>query len=261
MKGAMHDGIANWARRTVRLRDQPMPQNEVLERAARLVGYANAQRYSSRGTFLFQGIQLQAASVLEVGCGTGAWAIWTALNGAMKSIGIEPEGDGSTKGTFDTFQENIRSLGLGNRVEAYRCTLQNFGWCDGQLDVIVMYNMINHLDEDAVEVLHQSEQMAARYVDLLRVVRAKLKLGGCVVVADCARSNLWAQLGLRSPFDAAIEWDKHQNPSVWIRIFERAGFKNSNCRWSPIYPIGRLSTNVAAQYVTRSHFVLNFVAI
>jgi SAM-dependent methyltransferase len=238
-----------------------MHKNEVLERAARLVGYASAQRYSSRGTFLFQGIRWQGASVLEVGCGTGAWVIWTALNGAMKSIGIEPEGDGSTKETFDTLRKNIRSLGLENRVEAYRCTLQDFHRWDGQLDVVVMYNVINHLDEDAVEVLHQSEHMAARYVDLLRIVRAKLKLGGTVVVADCARSNLWPQLGLRSPFDAAIEWDKHQNPSVWIRIFERAGFKNSNRRWSPIYPIGRLSTNAAVQYVTRSHFVLNFVAI
>src|SRR5579862_744760 len=65
--------------------------NDLLERAARLVGYASAKRYRNRGSFLFQGIPLQTASVLEVGCGKGAWAIWAALNGAARSVGIDPE--------------------------------------------------------------------------------------------------------------------------------------------------------------------------
>jgi len=40
-------------------------------------------------------------SVLEVGCGTAAWVIWAAINGAKQAIGIEPESDGSTSQTLE----------------------------------------------------------------------------------------------------------------------------------------------------------------
>ena len=153
-----------------------------------------------------------------------------------------------------TFLKNIRSLRLEDRVEAYPSTLQSFSCCEDQFDVVVMYNVVNHLAEEAVVTLHKNGRMAARYVDLFKNVRAKMKIGGKIVVADFGRNNLWPFLGLRSPFCSAIEWEKHQNPSEWIRIFERAGLKNNNCRWSPYYGIGWLSTNAAFQYATRSHF-------
>ena len=73
LSGAMHHSVVN-ERITLQ---QHVAQgstdiNDLLEHAARLVGYASAKRYRSRGTFLFRGIPLQAASVLEVGCGKGA---------------------------------------------------------------------------------------------------------------------------------------------------------------------------------------------
>lgn len=234
--------------------------NQKVETAARLLGYANAKRYWSRGTFLFQGVPLQAASVLDVGCGTGTWAIWTAMNGAF-SVGIEPEGDGSKQGTLESFRRNIKMLELEGRVEAYSSTLQDFSWEKRKFDVVVMYNVINHLDEEAVKTLHKNEPMAARYVDLLKGLRARVRTGGTVVVADCARSNLWPHLGLRCPFAPWIEWEKHQDPSQWIRVFERAGFKVASRRWSPYYGIRTLSANSLFHYLTCSHFTLQFRAI
>lgn len=235
--------------------------NQKLETAARLLGYANAKRYWSRGTFLFQGISLQAASVLDVGCGIGSWAIWAAINGAAKSVGIEPEGDGSKHGTLGSFRQNIKLLELEGQVEAYSSTLQEFSPRDGKFDVVVMYNVINHLDEGAVRSLHKDERMAARYVDLLKGLRTKIRPGGTIIVADCARSNLWPHLGLRSPFAPWIEWEKHQDPSQWIRVFEGASFKITSRRWSPYYGIRRLSTNSVFHYLTSSHFTLQFVAV
>lgn len=235
------------------------PTNEKLETAARLLGYASAKRYSNRGMFLFRGVPLQAASVLDVGCGIGSWAIWAAMNGAAKSVGIEPEGDGSKQGTLEAFRQNIRLLELQGQVEAYSATLQEFSSHDRKFDVVVMYNVINHLDESAVKTLHKNENMAARYVDLLKRLRTKIRRGGTIIVADCARSNLWPHLGLRSPFARWIEWEKHQDPSQWIRVFERAGFKITSRRWSPYYGVRALSTNSVFHYLTCSHFTLQFV--
>lgn len=234
--------------------------DQKLETAARLLGYANAKRYWSRGAFLFRGVPLQNASVLDVGCGTGTWAIWTAMNGA-NSVGIEPEADGGKQGTLESFRRNIKTLGLEGQVEAYSSTLQGFSSDHRTFDVVVLYNVINHLDEDAVKTLHKSERMASRYVDLLKGLRTRVRSGGAVVVADCARSNLWPDLGLRCPFAPWIEWEKHQDPAQWIRVFERAGFKVASRRWSPYYGIRTLSANSVFHYLTCSHFTLQFTAV
>jgi len=238
--------------------------NDVYERAARHVGYANGKRYRARANSLFKGVYFKGASVLEIGCGAGAWAIWAALQGAAKSVGIEPEAKGSTNGTLDLFRKNVKVLGLERQIEAHACTLQDFAAnasAGTQFDIVVMYAVINHLDEEAVVMLDRDERMVERFLGILRPLRQITRTGGTVVVSDCARSNFWPDLGMTSPFAKSIEWFKHQNPPVWIRVFERAGFRNAIWYWSPIYPFGKLSTNSFVQYLTRSHFVLRMNAV
>jgi hypothetical protein len=81
-----------------------------------------------------------------------------------------------------------------------------------------------------------------------------------VIVADCGRDNVWPRFGLSSPFMPTIEWQKHQNPEVWIRVFAQAGFENIDCRWSPLQPLPEVTGNRLVQYLTCSHFVLRFRA-
>lgn len=235
-------------------------EGDLLDRAARFVGYRNARRYEHRGRFLFEGINLSGARVLDVGCGSGAWAIWAVLHGASKAMGIEPEADGSTGGTFDSFRESIKRLGLDQQIEARAVTLQDLPR-DVRFDVAVLYNVINHLDEAAVVSLHANSEMMQRYLKILAGLRARISTGGFVIVADCARSNLWPTLGMRAPFARSIEWQKHQNPALWRHLFENAGFETSGCRWSPLYPLGKLTTNRFVHYITVSHFVLTLRAV
>jgi Predicted RNA methylase len=228
--------------------------------AGRLVGYATSTRYRVRGDFLFAGIPLAGAHLLEVGCGTGAWGIWAALHGAHRVIGIEPEATGSSPGTLATFQQIVATLGLGEQIEATEHSLQEFPIPERPFDVVIMYNVINHLDEEAVVVLHRDAEAFARYVSILQNLRLLMRSDGWVVVADCMRDNFWPRLGLHSPFAPGIEWSKHQSPHTWIDIFEHAGFQSFDLRWSPLQPFPKLTANRFVQWLTCSHFVLRLRA-
>ena len=127
-------------------------------------------------------------------------------------------------------------------------------------DVVVLYNVINHLDEAAVVALPRDTTAVARYVGLLRHVRALMRAGGWAIVADAARGNFWDRLGLRSPLARTIEWRKHQEPETWVDLFERASFERHDLRWSPLQPFVRLTANRLVQYLTSSHFVLRLRA-
>ncbi len=87
-----------------------------------------------------------------------------------------------------------------------------------------------------------------------------IRPGGWVVVTDCGRSNFWNALGMRSPFARTIEWHKHQNPSLWAKAFECAGYRKADLRWTPLHPLGRLAANRVVHYLTCSHFCLRFRA-
>jgi len=231
-----------------------------LELAGRLVGYSTCTRYKTRGDFVFAGIQLADTHVLDVGTGAGAWAIWAALHGANRVVGIEPEADGSSNGTLNSFCRTIKALNLQSHVEARPELLHELPMPKVPFDVVVMYNVINHLDEGAVIVLHRDEDAVQRYVALLQNLRLKMHPDGWLIVADCARDNSWLRLGLRSPFARSIEWEKHQNPQTWIDVFERAGFRYIDLRWSPLQPFPKLTANWFIQYLTCSHFVLRLRA-
>ncbi len=234
---------------------------ERLELASKLVGYSSGSRYQTRGNFLFEGISLVHTHVLEVGCGSGAWAIWAALHGAQQVLGIEPEIEGSSSHVLAQFQHAIEVLGLGAYVKASNHSLQELSPSEQPFDIVVMYNVINHLDEESVTLLHKNPVAVNQYGTILRHLRSLMSPGGWVIVADCARDNFWQRLGLRSPLALSIEWHKHQNPCLWVKIFERAGFQFFDLRWSPLQPFPRLTANRFIQYLTCSHFVLRFRAI
>jgi 2-polyprenyl-3-methyl-5-hydroxy-6-metoxy-1,4-benzoquinol methylase len=230
-----------------------------LDLAARRVGYRNGRRYRARAGFVFDRLDLAGKRVLDVGCGPGTWSLWAGLNGAASVLGIEPEAEGSTAGVLDTFRGTVADLRLTERVEGRAAYLQEVTAAEGPFDVAVLYNVINHIDEDAVQRLPDPGAAAAftKELDHLATLMAP---GGVVVVADVGRTNVWPRLGLTSPFAPTIEWAKHADPDVWTGLFRTSGFGLVDLRWSPHYPLGALTANRPVQYLTSSHFVLRFTA-
>jgi cyclopropane fatty-acyl-phospholipid synthase-like methyltransferase len=234
---------------------------EILNCIAIKMGYTSAARYRSRAKFLFKDITIAGKRVLDVGCGRGAWALWAAIHDAAYVLGIEPDAAGSTSGAFSLFRQLIKQLNLGDKVFAEAKFLQEVQISGKPFDIIIMFNVINHIDEDAVTELLNNPAAVEKYVTVLSHLRNLMSTGGYVIVADCGRSNFWNSLGLKSPLAKMIEWHKHQNPNVWIGIFEQAGFETYDLRWSPLYPLRRLTCNRIVQYLTKSHFVLRFRAV
>jgi len=223
-------------------------------------GYQGLNRYQAKATFLFKDIPLEGRRVIDIGCGTGTFALWAAVHGAKYVLGIEPESAGGTGGTLERFQSIIADLELEDQVEAKDLLLQDLPVPEERFDVCVMYNVINHLDEEAVAHLHEDWAAVKRYLHILQHLRQIMTANGLLIVADCARSNFWPAVGLKPPLARTIEWKKHQNPKTWIDIFSRVAFHCQDLRWSPIYPLGRFCANRLFQYFTRSHFVLRFRA-
>ena len=231
-------------------------QEDSIEFAAVRVGYTSGLRYQVRAQSLFRDVHLSETHVLDVGCGPGAWSLWVALHGAERVVAIEPEAHGSTSNSLEVLRQTIKLLGLENKIQTSGSYLQELAEPECSFDVVVMYNVINHLDEEAVVCVHRDPSAFERYVANFSHLRRMVKPGAWLIIADCARDNFWNRLGVKSPFATSIEWSKHQNPQVWIEVLQRAGFIYHDLQWSPLQPFTRLTSNWLVQYFTCSHFVL-----
>jgi SAM-dependent methyltransferase len=222
-----------------------------------LLGYKSTSRYVARANFIFDGLTLQGKRVLEIGCGKGGLLAWAALQGAAFVLGLEPEQAGSFSGNYNTLQKVVSTLSI-DTVKISRARLDEFSFSE-TFDVVILYNVINHLDERAVVDLHLNPASYHTFLKIAEKLRSVTAPKGVLILADAARSNLWGDLGSKSPFARTIEWGKHQNPSVWKRLFEQTGFRMLDLRWSYLYPLGKWSSNFLLHYVTLSHFIMRFI--
>jgi SAM-dependent methyltransferase len=231
-----------------------MENQREIEHIATLIGYRSVKRYITKAHFVFDGLNLHGKRVLEIGCGKGGLVAWAAVHGASFVLGLEPEKDGSENSSYRTLETVVSSLCLGN-VEASPKAFDEYPFSE-PFDIVLLYNVINHLDERAVIDMHTNMASYERFVCIADKLRAVTAPKGTLILTDAARSNLWGDLGKRSPFARTIEWNKHQNPGTWRKLFEQTGFKMVGLRWSHLYPLGKLSSNVLIHYITISHFLM-----
>lgn len=210
---------------------------------------------------MFNGIDLKGKCVIDIGCGRGPLGLWAAAHGASYVLAIEPESDGSSSGSLNYLREIVKDLELEKVVYPRAAFYEELDPVEARFDVAIMFNVINHVDEDSVQSLHQSSEARSRFIDKLRVLRKLMAHGGVLLVADCARNNLWGDLRLKNPFVPTIEWEKHQNPDVWRDVLEASGFSFMNLTWSQLYPFGKISQSKLLHYATVSHFLLKMRAV
>lgn len=204
-------------------------------------------------------VSLAGADVLDVGAGDGLFTRYIAEAGARRVVALEPEAAGSGAGAASVLERRVRSDGLDN-VECRRETFQSYAGPPGSFDILLLHHVVNHLDEAAVARLHLDEDARASYRVLLGRCRDLLRPGGVAVIVDCARLNLFRWLGRRHPLAPTIEWSKHQNPEVWIRLLDAVGFRPIHLYWPVarrLRPARRLLANRYMSLALDSRFVLH----
>jgi SAM-dependent methyltransferase len=208
--------------------------------------------------YLFRGIDL-TGTMLDVGAGDGMFSFYAACAGAARVVSLEPQVAGSAAGMNDTF-ERIASLLGQDQVELVPQRLHDYEATAESFDLLLLHASINHLDEDACTRLHYDPEAQDAYVDLFRKLAASAKPGAKLIVVDCARRNLWNDVGVKNPIVPMIEWHKHQSPELWARLLTRAGFTNAQIRWNSfntLRSLGRLLLgNRVAAYCLTSSFCL-----
>jgi len=211
---------------------------------------------------IFGSVCLQGADVLDVGGGNGSLGIWAILNGARSVTCLEPEIAGATLGSGSRAYAVAAALEMSN-FRVLPLTLKEYAEATTTpADLVVCNATINHIDENACAALGWCRAAQTKYIEVSRDFAKVVKPGGRLILADCSRYNFWPLLGLSAPVAKTIEWDKHQPPRVWRRLFEQAGFRCERTSWRSQALLGEkwswvLQSPLVAHF-TSSLFVLEF---
>lgn len=209
---------------------------------------------------LLENIDFKGKKVLDIGGGVGLAATYALVHGAERATLLEPEAAGSQNRQLIRARIIREELGLTDRLTIEPCTLQEFDCRGGSFDVAILEASINHLDEDAVISLQESKSAREQYRAIIIKLGLLLRPGSTIVISDCARRNFFGDLGLRNPLVPSIDWRKHQQPKIWIRLFEECGFSTPTVRWGIHNTLGsigrRLLGNAVAFYFISSYFIL-----
>jgi SAM-dependent methyltransferase len=222
--------------------------------------YSTEQNLRFHLDTVFEGVRFQDRAVLDIGGGTGILSFYACYRGAREVVCLEPEAEGSSSGMVERFHRLRSLLRCEGTVSLERVTFQNYDPKGKTFDLVVLYDSVNHLDEQACQTLTRSERSRRVYLDIFKKLHDCMNGGGKLVVADCSRFNFFSILRLKNPFVPTIDWKKHQSPRVWAELLEEAGFSRPRVRWTTFNRLGswgrRLLGNPVAAFFLDSHFVL-----
>ncbi len=215
----------------------------------------NLQQYLG---VLFGDIDFTGRRFLDIGGGTGLFTHYAAWRGASHAVCLEPEDDGSTSGASVEFANLAAALDVSDRVTLDNRLFQDY--TGEPFDIVLMHNSINHLDEPACVDLLVSEEARKTFVDLFIKLNAMVAEQGDLIACDCGRRNFFGDLGIKNPVMPTIEWEKHQEPKVWAKLLEQAGFETKKISWNTFNSLGRLGPPLLGyfipSYFSLSHFRL-----
>jgi SAM-dependent methyltransferase len=212
----------------------------------------------------FGSLDLKNRSVLEIGAGPGYLAALCLARGACRVVALDPESNGATEGINKQFSRLTESVAMGDGIEYLPISLEKFIATGRKeiFDYVLMCNVINHIDEDAVKRLHlpNADRERKRYVRTLEEIHNLLSETGTLLVSDVGRYNFWNSIGLRFPACRTIEWDKHQDPDVWKALLSKAGFESIEVKWLALYRLRYFKAIVSLKPVAQclnSHFLIS----
>jgi SAM-dependent methyltransferase len=210
----------------------------------------------------FRGYDFTDKYMLDIGGGSGLLTFYAVAHGAKEVICLEPENAGSTSGISDIFNK-IKNAGSYNNADILEKKFQDYQMKNRiPFDMITSNASINHLDEEAVIDVNINVVSKNTYKVLVKKMYDMLAPGGVLIIADVSRKNIFNDIGLKSPICKTIEWHKHQNPDIWIRLIESVGFILKRKEYMTFNVMGefgkKLLGNSIFSYIYGSLFLLEF---
>jgi hypothetical protein len=207
--------------------------------------------------YLFNGITLENASVLEIGGGNGLYSFYAAYRGANTVVCLEPLADGSSQRANTEF--TLLSTALDYRQLSYvPNTLQDYDAAGQRFHVILLQSSINHLDESACINLAHDVDAQQTYHVLFRKLYDLSHMNAKLIITDASRHNFFQAINRPNPFVPQTEWHKHQSPKRWISLLQSAGFTKCTLGWAPVKRLGAvgrvITANRLASYFLSSQF-------
>ena len=208
---------------------------------------------------IFGNIDFKGKNVLEIGGGAGVFCFYASVMGANWVVNLEPEGVGSKSGYIEKFKLLKDALGVNN-VELIESTFQDYDPLNRKFDIILLYNSINHLDEEACIDLLTNSNSWDIYKSIFNRIYSISNNDAKIIMGDCSNKNFFPLVRLKNPIYKKIEWYKHQSPDVWIKLLRECGFINPEISWTSFNSLGKLGKflfgNKYISYFLVSHFVL-----
>jgi len=217
---------------------------------------------------LFKDINISGLTMLDVGCGSGIYSIYAAMNGIKEVTGLEPSVEGSRgKEAVTIMEKGIDQLGLTN-VNIEKVKFQDFNPGNKKFDIILLAASINHINEPACIRLLDDQKCWKTYCSIAKKIRSIISENGYLLVRDCSRRIFFGDLNIKNPVipiilgqkpSKTIEWEKHQQPEVWAKLFLESGFRDPKIRWisdSRLMCFGFWQRNRLISYFGKSSFLL-----
>ena len=210
---------------------------------------------------LFEKLEFNDKTVLDVGGGEGLLSFYASFKGAREVICLEPAKEGSRIGAVEKFH-CLKTQFQSFNVSLCNDNFQNFN-SDLLFDIIIMHNSINHINEQACMNLRSDKKAKSEYSEYFKKLFKLTNLEGHMIISDCSHLNFWHLIKIQNPYVKSIEWDKHQSPEVWIDMCQRSGFRLEKIKWSSFSRFGKTGEKVIgnrfAAYFFDSHFNLYFI--
>ena len=190
--------------------------------------YADYEPYDA---FLFHaqeelaGIFLSGKTVLEIGCGRGAFAIYMALaGGAHKVIALdEAEGYGADRENLEQLQAIIERHALVT-LEIIKADITASALFPDEYFDLIVSNFAIHHSLHAHRKPASSDEVQSELVKIFINLNRYLNKGGQIVLREMSGINFWRFMPYRWKM-SHIDWDIHPSLRQWLIAMSKAGFK------------------------------------
>lgn len=205
------------------------------------------------------GMCLCDKTILEIGCGNGAFSLYMALCGTAKNVIAldEADGNGSAPEAFQQLKKAVEKHSIPN-ITTVKSSLYDCELPENSFDIIVGNFSLHHAI-NPFGALFKDRKARQSSFSTFKLLHTLLKDTGTIVLREMSRINIWRFLPYKWKM-GHIDWNGHATLREWRWIIKKAGFCNVDHAFLTPFPLRTwpsfLIRNIYANFLFSSSFYL-----